>query len=148
MALLLFDRSDLCPNWLSCSHSISPYSPTTDGDEETAATKKPYAVEREIEDIEALIDGAGGFAYLYGVSSGACLALETAIKLGDKVKKLALYEAPYNSDATSSEEWREYTTQLTNLLADNRRGDAVALFMKFVGTPNEQIEGMRKAPMW
>jgi pimeloyl-ACP methyl ester carboxylesterase len=117
-------------------------------DEETAATKKPYAVEREIEDIEALIDGAGGFAYLYGVSSGACLALETAIKLGDKVKKLALYEAPYNSDATSSEEWREYTTQLTNLLADNRRGDAVALFMKFVGTPNEQIEGMRKAPMW
>src|SRR5829696_5916037 len=51
----------------------------------------PYAVEREIEDIEALIDGAGGSAYLYGISSGAVLALEAAAKLPNKVKKLAMY---------------------------------------------------------
>src|SRR5919108_26962 len=57
---------------------------------------QPYALAREIEDIEALIDEAGGSAFLYGISSGAALALEAAIKLGDKVKKLAMYEAPYN----------------------------------------------------
>jgi pimeloyl-ACP methyl ester carboxylesterase len=64
---------------------------------------KPYAVEREIEDIEALIDGMGGFAYLYGISSGACLALEAAIKLGAKVRKLSIYEAPYKSGETAPE---------------------------------------------
>ena len=54
---------------------------------------KPYAVEREIEDIEALIDEAGGTAYLYGHSSGGSLLLEAAIKLGNKVKKLAIQES-------------------------------------------------------
>jgi pimeloyl-ACP methyl ester carboxylesterase len=109
---------------------------------------KPYAVEREVEDIEALIDEVGRFAYLYGISSGACLALEVAIKLGDKVKKLAIYEAPYKSGENAPEEWREFNKQLTKLLATDRRGDAVALFMTLVGTPPNQIEDMRKAPMW
>jgi pimeloyl-ACP methyl ester carboxylesterase len=57
----------------------------------------PYSPEREIEDIETLIDESGGSAYLYGHSSGAVLAIEAAIKLGKKVKKMALYEPPYNS---------------------------------------------------
>src|SRR5512145_862594 len=57
---------------------------------------QPYAVAREIEDIEALIDLAGGSACVYGISSGAALAFEAALALGDKVKKLAMYEAPYN----------------------------------------------------
>src|SRR5712671_6090521 len=107
---------------------------------------KPYAVEREVEDIEALIDEAGGAAYLYGHSSGASLALEAAIKLGGKVEKLAMYEAPYNDDDEAKRAWKEYTNQLTNLLAANRRGDAVALFMKLTGTPVDQIEGMQHAP--
>src|SRR5215467_5775582 len=55
---------------------------------------QPFALEREIEDIEALINETGGQAYVYGISSGAALALEATIKLGRKVKKLALYEAP------------------------------------------------------
>ncbi|MGI9061102.1 MAG: alpha/beta fold hydrolase [Ktedonobacteraceae bacterium] len=110
---------------------------------------KPYAVEREVEDIEALIEEAGGSAYLYGHSSGAALTLEAAVKLGgNKVKKLAMYEAPYNDDDEARRAWKEYIKQLTNLLAADRRGDAVALFMKFVGTPTDQIEGMRHAPIW
>jgi pimeloyl-ACP methyl ester carboxylesterase len=108
----------------------------------------PYAVEREIDDIEALIDEAGGAAYLYGHSSGAALILEAAIKLGDKVKKLALYEAPYNDDPEAQSAWNKYIKELGRLLAADRRGDAVALFMKYVGTPDAQIEGMRHAPMW
>src|SRR5437588_3956898 len=113
-----------------------------------SADTRPYAVEREVEDIEALIDGAGGAAYLYGHSSGAALALEAAIKLGGKVKKLAMYEAPYNDDGEAQRAWRKYIKQLTELLAADRRGDAVALFMKLVGTPAEQIEAMRHAPIW
>lgn len=109
---------------------------------------KPYAVEREIEDIEALIDEAGGVAGLYGHSSGAALALEAAVTLGDKIKKIAMFEAPYNDDREAQRGWREYTQQLTKLLAADRRGDAIALFMALVGMPADQIEGMRRAPMW
>src|SRR5688572_11857351 len=56
---------------------------------------KPYAVQREIEDIEALISEAGGSAYVHGISSGAALSLRAAAALGDKVEKLSVYEAPY-----------------------------------------------------
>src|SRR6266498_3512363 len=56
---------------------------------------QPYAIEREIEDLEALIDEAGGEAFVFGISSGAALAFEAALALGGKVKKLAMYEAPY-----------------------------------------------------
>src|SRR5215207_4950196 len=86
----------------------------------------PYAVKREIEDIEALIDEAGGSAYVYGISSGAALAMEAAIALPGKVKKLAMYEAPYNSDEAAQQAWKVYTTELGELLAAGRRGDAVA----------------------
>ena len=57
----------------------------------------PYAVDREIDDIEALIDRAGGPAFLYGHSSGGPLAMQAAIRLG-KVTKIAMYEPPYNND--------------------------------------------------
>jgi len=113
-----------------------------------STNSKPYAVEREVEDIEALIQEAGGKAYVFGTSSGGCLALEAAIRLGDKCEKLALYEAPYNSDEASQPEWKEYRKQLEELLKAGRRGDAAALFMKFVGAPADQVEGMRQAPMW
>jgi len=108
----------------------------------------PYAIEREIEDIEALINEAGGSAFVYGISSGASLAMEAAIVLGDKVRKLAMYEAPYTSDDPGRQAWKEYTKQLGELLAADRRGDAVALFMALTGASADQIEGMRHTPMW
>jgi len=113
-----------------------------------STNSKPYAVKREVEDIDALIQAAGGGAFVYGISSGACLALEAAIELGDKIKKLALYEPPFNSEKTAMQGWEDYRKQLASLLAANRRGDAVALFMQFVGTPDSQIDGMRQSPMW
>jgi pimeloyl-ACP methyl ester carboxylesterase len=109
---------------------------------------KPYALAREVEDIEALIDEAGGSAYLYGHSSGAALVLEAAIQLGQKIKKLALYDAPYNDEASAKQAFKEYIKQLTEALAAERRGDAVALFMQYVGMPTDQIEGMRQTPAW
>jgi pimeloyl-ACP methyl ester carboxylesterase len=109
---------------------------------------QPYAVDREIEDIECLIEAAGGAAFLYGHSSGGCLALDATVELRGKVGKLAMYEAPYNDDPAAQKAWGEYLSSLTKLLASGRRGDAVALFMALVGMPAAQIEGMRRSPFW
>ena len=108
----------------------------------------PYALEREIEDIESLIDAAGGSAALYGISSGAALALEAALALPGKVNKLAMYEAPYNDDASARKAWKEYVDRLRGLLAEGRKGDAVGLFMRLVGASPEDVEGIKQSPMW
>jgi pimeloyl-ACP methyl ester carboxylesterase len=108
----------------------------------------PYTVQREIEDIEALIDAAGGSASLYGLSSGAILALEAASKLPTKVKKLALYEPPFIIDDSVPPLPNDYVEQLNRMTVEGRRGDAVALFMKVVGVPEEFIPQMRNDPSW
>ena len=107
-----------------------------------------YELEREIEDIEALIDEAGKSTFLYGISSGAALALEAAIKLGTKVKKLAIYEAPYNDEDNVRKESKEYRQKLNELVAAGRKSDAVGLFMMLVGMPADQLEEMHQHPMW
>jgi pimeloyl-ACP methyl ester carboxylesterase len=109
---------------------------------------QPFAVEREIEDIEALINEAGEPAFVFGLSSGAALALEAAVKLGGKVRKVALYEAPYNDENDARQAWKTFRKQLNELLAADRRGDAVALFMMLLGMPAEHVPGMRQHPMW
>src|ERR1700716_579638 len=73
----------------------------------------PYAVDREIEDIETLIDDSGGPTFLYGHSSGASLAMLAAIKLGGKVSRLAMYEAPYNDEPEAQQAWSQYISDLT-----------------------------------
>lgn len=109
---------------------------------------QPYAVVREIEDIDALMGEAGGEAFVYGVSSGASLAMAAALELPGKVRRLALYEPPHNDDEAARGAWKDYTAQLRTLLAEGRRGDAVALFMMLVGAPADQVEEMRRTPMW
>lgn len=108
---------------------------------------QPYVVEREIEDIKALINILGGYTFVFGISSGAALALEAAVKLGNKVKKLAMYEAPYNSDGDARKAWMEYRRQLTELLNTGNRGGALALFMMLTGMPVDQVPEMREHPM-
>jgi pimeloyl-ACP methyl ester carboxylesterase len=108
---------------------------------------QPFAVEREIEDIEALINEAGGSAFVFGLSSGAALAMEAAIELGGKIKKLAMYEAPYNDDDNARQAWKEFRRQLKEVLAAGRRGDAVALFMTLLGA-GDHLDEMRQYPMW
>lgn len=108
----------------------------------------PYAVQREVEDLEAIIDDAGGSAYVYGHSSGAALALESTLTLGKKITKLALYEAPYNADENALKSWKDFGMQLDELLAAGHRGGAVALFLKLIGMPDEQVLAMRETPVW
>jgi hypothetical protein len=52
---------------------------------------------------------------VFGISSGAALAFEAALALGGKVKKLAIYEAPYNDD-DARQAWKEYRKQLKRVL--------------------------------
>ncbi len=108
----------------------------------------PYAVEREVEDIEALIDEAGGRAFLFGHSSGAVLALEAARLLPGKIAKLALYEPPFVIDGSHPHAPADFASRLSELVATDRRGEAVEMFMRFVGTPDEMIGQMRLSPMW
>lgn len=107
----------------------------------------PYAVEREVEDIQALITEAGGSAYVFGMSSGGVLALKATAR-GLAITKLALYEPPFNLDDNARASSENYTNQLTALLAGDRRGDAVALAMTTWGAPAEAVAGMRQTPMW
>lgn len=107
----------------------------------------PYAVEREIEDIEALLKVAGGKAYVYGISSGAALALAAATKLSG-IQKLALYEAPFIVDNSHPVRPADLTQTMDGLIAANKRGDALKLFMKTVGMPGIMINLMRFMPVW
>src|SRR5258708_30163303 len=114
-----------------------------------SADTAPYAVEREIEDIEALIDNAGGSAFLYGLSSGAALVLEAANKLPNKVKKLALYEPPYIVDDSFPAVPDDYVQQLNKATSEDRPGDAVEIFMtQALHLPPEYLVPMRNDPMW
>lgn len=108
----------------------------------------PFAVEREIEDIAALIDHMGGLAYLFGISSGAALAFMAARGLGNKVPKLALYEPPYNDDTAARQAWQEFTKQLQAALAAGRSRAAVGLFMQLLGVPADHLPAMHQYPMW
>lgn len=107
----------------------------------------PYAVEREVDDLDALIVDAGGSASVFGTSSGAILALEAAAD-GLAITKLALWEPPFSVDDDGPRRHREYATRLAELLAAGRRGDAVELFMKQVGLPPEFVAQARNAPWW
>lgn len=107
----------------------------------------PGGLAREIEDIDALIAEAGGSACLYGISSGGALALE-ATAAGLAIERLAVYEVPYDLSEDQPRIQREYVETLTALLAEGRRGDAAAAFLRVVGMPDDQIEQFRATPGW
>ena len=107
----------------------------------------PYDPMREVEDLDALIEAAGGSAFVYGISSGAALALEAASR-GLSIRKLALYEAPFIVDDSRPPLPDDYLARLTAMIATGRRGDALKLFMKTVGVPRVFIALLRVTPAW
>jgi pimeloyl-ACP methyl ester carboxylesterase len=108
----------------------------------------PFAVEREVEDLAALIGVAGGSAFVYGISSGAALALEAANR-GLPIPKLALYEAPFVVDDTRPPVPDDYRARLDALVAADRRADAVRLFLsKGARVPSIFVAMMRFMPAW
>jgi pimeloyl-ACP methyl ester carboxylesterase len=107
----------------------------------------PYANEREVEDIEAVIDAAGGSANLWGSSSGAVLAM-IATASGAPVTKLALWEPPFILDLNARPP-ADQVEQYERMIAEGRRGDAAEYFMsKVVGMPPEFVADARNQPWW
>ncbi|HYW90831.1 MAG TPA: alpha/beta hydrolase [Chloroflexota bacterium] len=139
------DRSTGAPlaTFLAPHFSVFTYDRRGRGDSGDTA---PYAVQREIDDLAALIAEAGDSAAVFGYSSGAILALQAAGQ-GLPVSKLALYDAPYIVDAKRSRAEPDHTRRLTELLAQGRRGEAVEYFQSHVvGIPEDVVVQLRHAP--
>ncbi|HET6703464.1 alpha/beta hydrolase [Amycolatopsis sp.] len=107
----------------------------------------PYAVEREVEDLAAIVKEAGGEVFLFGISSGVALALEAAPGL--PVRKLALYEPPFIVDGTRPRVPDGYVARLDQALKEGKRGKAVKMFMtEGVGLSGAMVAMMRIMPFW
>ena len=108
----------------------------------------PYAVEREIDDLDAVIREAAGSAFVYAMSSGAALALEAGASRLD-ITKLALYEPPFMVGSPAHVPPVDHHARLVRLIAEGRRGDAVKFYMKDVmGMPGWLVTVFRFLPMW
>jgi pimeloyl-ACP methyl ester carboxylesterase len=106
----------------------------------------PYSVEREVDDLAALITEAGGTAAVYGHSSGAGLALNAAAG-GLPITRLILHEPPYGpDDEESKRDARALAENVRAAIAEDRRSDAIKLFFAASGMPPEMAEGMSGDP--
>lgn len=141
------DRMSNAPLAALLAQRFSVYNYDRRGRGESSDTA-PYAVEREVEDIQALIDEAGGSAFVYGISSGAALALEAAAH-GLSIQKLALYEPPYFVDDSYPRPPADLASRYNEFIAEGRRGEAVEFFMtRVVGLPAEFAAQARNASWW
>lgn len=107
----------------------------------------PYAVDREIDDLRAVIEAAGGSAYVFGQSSGAALALAAA-NAGVPMRRLATFEAPFVVDDSRDPYPADIAQRLRSYVETGRAGDAVRTFMRLVGAPGFAVAMMRLTPVW
>lgn len=105
----------------------------------------PYAIEREVDDLAALIAEAGGSAFVYAFSSGGLLALDAAAR-GLAIPRLALFEPPIEPTEDPVGE-SDFTAELAELVAGGRRREAVEFFHRGIGVPDEIIDQMTP-PVW
>ncbi|QIG38467.1 alpha/beta fold hydrolase [Microbacterium sp. 4R-513] len=103
----------------------------------------------EVEDIDALIDLAGGSAILFGTSSGAALALEAAARLGNRVTGVVAYEAPFICDDSRPPVAADLPARIAaSVAAGDRSAAARAFFVEAVGVPRFGVAVMRVLPFW
>ena len=114
---------------------------------ESDAGASPWSVDREVEDLTAVLDAAGGAPYVVAASSGGTLALEAA-RRGVAMERLAVYETPFILDDTFRPNSPSLPADVQALVDADRRGDAVKLFMKTVGAPGAMVAMMPLFPVW
>ncbi len=145
-----FQHRAIDPNMTHLAALLAPYFTVIHYDRRgrgDSGDTLPYTVEREVEDIEALINEVGEPAFIFGMSSGGVLALE-AVVYGLNIKKLALYKPPFNIDKKAQLALDNYRKEIISLLRMDHRSDAVVLSLKTFGTPSQAIYGMRRTPVW
>ncbi|WP_437680970.1 alpha/beta fold hydrolase [Sorangium sp. So ce131] len=108
----------------------------------------PYSIEREVDDIEAMIDAAGGKANLYGHSSGAVLALEAALRLGDKVNRVSMYDPSYVHDEAEKVAYGQLSQTVQRLLDNGKNKEAMITFLKGIGMPSIFVWLLPLFPGW
>ena len=113
-----------------------------------SADTPPYAVEREVEDVEAIVDAAGGRASLYGHSSGAVLALEAALALPDKIDGAVLYDPSNVNDEAEKAEYEALSRRVHALLEAGDNGRAMRTFLSGIGMPGVFVHLLRFLPGW
>ncbi len=109
---------------------------------------KPYSLQREVEDIEAIVDAAGGSAFIYGHSSGAVLALEAALKLPQKIKKALLFDASYAHNETEKSEYARLREQVETSLQAGKNKEALKKFLIGIGMPKIFVYLLPLFPGW
>jgi pimeloyl-ACP methyl ester carboxylesterase len=147
----LVDRSENAPLAPELAKHFTVYNYDRRGRGESGDTL-PYAVAREIEDIDALVALARGAGthepvHLYGVSSGGGLVLEAAAA-GLAVDRIAVYEVPYCVAGDTPQRAREYVDKLGPAHVEGRRADAIELFFRLVGSSDAEIAGIKDSPYW
>ncbi|RIQ20340.1 alpha/beta fold hydrolase [Jiangella rhizosphaerae] len=141
------DRHTLAPvaAELASSHTVVCYDRRGRGDSGDTA---PYAVEREIEDLAAVLSVVGGSAAVFGFSSGANLGLLAASR-SLAVSALVLYEAPFALSPDDRRADSDLPERLAALIAAGRRADAVTTFqLEGIGLPPEMVAGIRQSPFF
>ncbi|MEM6429627.1 MAG: alpha/beta hydrolase [Deinococcota bacterium] len=109
---------------------------------------QPYAVEREVEDIEALIDAAGGNANLYGHSSGAVLALEAALHIPEKINNVVMYDPSYVHDEVEQATYAQLSQKVHQHLAEGQNRAAMQTFLRGIGMPRFFVWLLPLLPGW
>ena len=140
-ALVLVDGA-LCQRSMGPSHGLATvleseftvhaYDRRGRGESGPGAT--PYDIQREVEDLVAVLEAAGGHPHVFGSSSGAVLTLEAA-RQGAPINRIAAYEAPFIVDDSRPPNDPDLPRQVQAMVDDGRRGDAVKTFLRTVGVP-------------
>jgi pimeloyl-ACP methyl ester carboxylesterase len=139
------DRSTGAPlaRYLQSHFSVYTYDRRGRGD---SGDTPPYAIERELEDLDALIREAGGSAAVFGFSSGALLSAKAAAR-GLAISKLALYDPPYLVVGSRPRPDVDHAAHIAELVDSGRRGEAVEYFQaELVGIPRDIVVQLRHAP--
>ena len=108
---------------------------------------QPYAVEREVEDLAAVIDAAGGRAHLFGASTGGALVFEAAAA-GLPIDRIAVHEVPYQVHDAMVSAWQAYRLELDAALDADDRDQALSLFMRLAGSSEQDVAAAEAAPVW
>lgn len=134
----------LLGEWLATRFSVVSYRRRGRGDSGDAPE---YSLQREVDDLAAVIDATGPGAHLFGASSGGALALEAAAACLP-VGRVAAHEVPYQVDEDAVAAWRAYTHDLATVLDAGHGDEALRLFMRLAGSSEEDIAAAEAAPVW
>lgn len=112
-----------------------------------SADTQPYSVQREVEDLAAVIDATGGPTHLFGASSGGALAL-LAAAAGLPIDQIAVHEVPYQVGDEMLAAWRAYVSDLDDALDTDDHEQALRLFMRLAGSSDADVAGAEASPFW